>query len=59
MYDSDEKIEKVSEELAFAFIKIWAFKESPEKLVQRFLHAKREIADTIRNTKDNLPDHVD
>lgn len=59
MYDNDAQIEKVSEELAFAFIKIWAFKESPEKLVQRFLHAKKEIENSIRHTKDNIPDHID
>ncbi len=52
MYDTDVQIEKVSEELAIAFVRNWGFKESPDKLARRFLHAKKEIESTIKKEQE-------
>lgn len=49
MLETDEqKNERLSEELALAFIRNWGLREEPEKLAQRFFDAKKIIEEVVR-----------
>jgi hypothetical protein len=48
MYDKESEVDRISEELAIVHIRDWGYREEPDKLAQRFLEAKKIIAEVIR-----------